>query len=131
MKLVRFISVDDRVLVGSVNSPGSETATVIEGNIYSDFIVTSQTIKIKQLLSPLIPSIIMGIGLNYKKYANITGRKFPTIPVMFIKALGTVIGCGESIKLPRAGPDQVDFEGELAVVIGITAKNVLVDDAME
>lgn len=132
MKVVRFVSKEEEVLTGAVKMADDAAAVVIEGDIFSgEYRVTDRKEKILRLLSPVLPPNIIGIGLNYKKYATITGRKFPTIPVMFLKAAGTVIGSGEAIKLPKAGPDQVDFEAELGIVIGKTAKNILVDDAME
>lgn len=131
MKVVRFLSREAVVLTGVIDTNDSDTASIIEGDIFGQYQVTARKAKIIRRLAPVLPPNIIGIGLNYKKYALVTGRKFPTIPVIFLKSTGTVIGSGEPIKLPKAGPDQVDFEAELAVIIGKTAKNVLADQAMD
>lgn len=130
MKLIRFLSEDDRVLWGTVDSPASKTAMLIRGSVFDKFEISSQEIKVKKLLPPVSPPNILGIGMNYKTHAAETGIKPPDIPVMFIKATGTLIGPEDPIVLPRAGPYQVDCEAELAIVIGKTAKNVSKEEAM-
>ena len=67
---------------------------------------------------------IFALGFNYGKHASETGAKLPFIPVVFMKALTSAIGHGEAILLPAAGPEKVDYEGELAVVIGKKGKNI-------
>jgi len=67
---------------------------------------------------------IFALGFNYGKHALETGAQLPTIPVIFMKAPTSVIGPEESIELPLAGPDHVDYEGELAVIIGKRGKNI-------
>ena len=130
MKLIRFLSEDDRVLWGTVDSPASKTAMLIRDSVFDKFEISSQEIKVKKLLSPVSPPNILGIGMNYKTHAAETGIKPPDIPVMFLKATGTLIGPEDPIVLPRAGPHQVDCEAELAIVIGKTAKNVSKEEAM-
>ncbi|MBW6486984.1 MAG: fumarylacetoacetate hydrolase family protein [Syntrophobacterales bacterium] len=87
--------------------------------------------RISQLLSPLAPPNILAVGLNYGRHAEETKVSRPEIPVLFIKATTSVIGTGETIVLPAAGPDQVDYEAELAIVIGKKAKNVRREDALK
>jgi 2-keto-4-pentenoate hydratase/2-oxohepta-3-ene-1,7-dioic acid hydratase in catechol pathway len=81
-----------------------------------------------KLLAPVIPrSKIVGVGLNYQDHADELGQSAPEAPVLFLKPNTTVIGFGDSIQLP---PDvgRVDFEGELAIVIGSIAKRVKAED---
>lgn len=77
-----------------------------------------------RLLAPLPrPGKIFGIGLNYAAHAAETDRERPEVPIVFSKAVTAVIGPGAAIELPVVS-QQVDFEGELAVVIGTTCRRV-------
>ncbi len=82
---------------------------------------------ITRLLPPvpvLPPPNVFGIGLNYRQHAAETGAAVPDHPLVFIKASTAVIGPGDPIVLPLSAPGEVDFEAELAVVIGRTARRV-------
>lgn len=82
------------------------------------------------LRSPLPrPGKVWAIGLNYHSHATETGRDAPAVPMVFIKTTSSVVGHGTVIELPAAAPDQVDFEGEVAVVIGRRARSVDAADA--
>jgi 2-keto-4-pentenoate hydratase/2-oxohepta-3-ene-1,7-dioic acid hydratase in catechol pathway len=70
---------------------------------------------------PLRPSKIVCIGLNYRDHAAETGAPLPTEPVVFLKAPDTVVGPDDPVLLPR-GSTKTDWEVELAVVIGRTAR---------
>ncbi len=83
-----------------------------------------------QLLSPVsAPEKIICIGLNYRDHAIETGSEIPTEPVVFSKFNTTMIGHGDEIMLPFVAKE-VDYEAELVVVIGKTAKHIAVDEAM-
>jgi 2-keto-4-pentenoate hydratase/2-oxohepta-3-ene-1,7-dioic acid hydratase in catechol pathway len=75
------------------------------------------------------PGKIVCIGLNYRKHAEETGAAIPTSPVLFSKFLNTVASPDEDVPLTGAA-EQYDYEVELAVVIGATAKNVSEGDAL-
>ncbi len=77
-----------------------------------------------KLLAPVSPPNIVCIGLNYRKHADETGLSYPAEPLIFIKTTTTVCGPGDSILLPAHNPDNIDYEAELAIVIGKTAKNI-------
>ena len=74
-------------------------------------------------LAPILPSKVICIGKNYADHAREMGGEPPADPVMFLKPSTSVIGPGAAIKLP---PDstRVDFEGELAAVIGRPCRDV-------
>jgi 2-keto-4-pentenoate hydratase/2-oxohepta-3-ene-1,7-dioic acid hydratase in catechol pathway len=77
-----------------------------------------------RLLAPLPrPGKIFGIGLNYRDHALETGNKIPEVPMVFSKAVTAVIGPGAAIEIPPASTF-IDYEGEVAVVIGARAKRV-------
>jgi 2-keto-4-pentenoate hydratase/2-oxohepta-3-ene-1,7-dioic acid hydratase in catechol pathway len=69
------------------------------------------------LLAPVVPGKIVGIGRNYRDHAAELGNPMPEEPLLFLKAPSSVIGPGEPVLLPPES-GQVDFEGELALVIG-------------
>ena len=76
------------------------------------------------------PGKIICIGLNYRNHAIESGMEIPKSPIIFSKFQTSVIGPGDPIRLP-AGSEQVDYEAELAVVIGRHAKNVDAANAMQ
>jgi 2-keto-4-pentenoate hydratase/2-oxohepta-3-ene-1,7-dioic acid hydratase in catechol pathway len=82
-------------------------------------------------LGPAVPNPgkIVCVGLNYRKHAEETGAAIPTSPVLFSKFLNTVAGPDEEVPLTDAAT-QYDYEVELAVVMGQTAKNVSAADAL-
>ena len=76
-----------------------------------------------RLLAPILPSKVIAVGRNYAKHAAEFGNPVPADPMLFIKPSTTVIGPNAAIKLPKAS-EHVDFEGELAIVIGQPVRNV-------
>lgn len=74
------------------------------------------------------PGKICAIGLNYADHAREQGKEPPSRPIMFLKGPNTIIGSGDPIQLP-INSTQVDFEAELAVVLGKRAKRVSEDEA--
>ena len=76
-----------------------------------------------QLLAPVVPRKIVCIGRNYREHAAELGNEVPKEPLLFLKAPSAVIGPGESIRIPALS-QRVDFEGELAVVIGRRASQI-------
>jgi 2-keto-4-pentenoate hydratase/2-oxohepta-3-ene-1,7-dioic acid hydratase in catechol pathway len=130
MRLIRFKGTEGQVNTGCQFN--GAMATVIRGDIFSGMEVTNQRVAVKELLSPVIPAAILCIGLNYKLHAVETGLSLPEYPVLFLKNPGAVTGPGAEIKIPVSclEPPQVDYEAELAVVIGKSAKNVKKEDAL-
>ena len=76
------------------------------------------------------PQKIICLGLNYRDHAEETGQEIPTAPMWFAKFANSLIGSGRDIMLPTAHAEYVDYEAELALVIGRRAKNVKVEDAL-
>lgn len=83
-----------------------------------------------RLLSPCLPSKIVCLGLNYRGHVEETKLPLPTVPLIFLKPSTAVIGPDDEIVLPR-NSRRVDYEGELAIVIGRKAKDVPEDKAKE
>jgi acylpyruvate hydrolase len=84
-----------------------------------------------RLCAPIArPGKLIGVLRNYPKHAAERGSESPEEPVLFIKASSSVIGPGDAIELPAASRE-VDYEGELAVVIGVRARGVEREDALD
>jgi 2-keto-4-pentenoate hydratase/2-oxohepta-3-ene-1,7-dioic acid hydratase in catechol pathway len=130
MKIIRFLSDDNRVLCGRYATDKPDIADIIEGDIFQNFQVTRRQAKIKRFLPPVQPTNILALGLNYRRHAEETAMAIPDYPILFMKATGSAIGHQEPIQLPFAGPEKVDYEAELAVVIGTGAKNLKIHEAM-
>lgn len=86
--------------------------------------------KVK-LLAPLIPGKIIAIGRNYAEHAAETGSALPERPIIFAKFPSSVIGPGEPITWRSSITSQVDWEAELAVVIGKPAKDISEEEAYD
>jgi 2-keto-4-pentenoate hydratase/2-oxohepta-3-ene-1,7-dioic acid hydratase in catechol pathway len=129
MKIVRFLDAAGRVQYGALQEDG--TARRIEGDLYGERRVLDETVEVTKLLAPVQPTAILCIGLNYRKHAAESGKEPPEHPVLFMKNPAAAQDPGEPILLPRRlRSDEVDYEGELAVVIGKTCKNVSREDAL-
>jgi 2-keto-4-pentenoate hydratase/2-oxohepta-3-ene-1,7-dioic acid hydratase in catechol pathway len=124
LKIIRFLSSDKTIVYGVFDPSRPEEAAVIDGDIFGDYTVTGGAKKIKKILSPVSPPNVLALGFSYGKHAEETDVKYPEIPVVFIKATSSIVGPGEPIILPKAGPEEVDYEAELAVIIGKEVKNV-------
>ncbi len=81
-----------------------------------------------RLIAPCSPTKVVAVGLNYRDHAEELDMDVPETPLLFMKPSTSVIGRGESIVIPEASK-RVDYEAELAVVIGKTARHVPAADA--
>ena len=81
-----------------------------------------------RLLAPILPSKVVAVGRNYAEHAAELGNAVPTSPIIFLKPSTSVIGPNAAIALPPSS-QRVDFEGELAVVIGRPCRDVRAENA--
>ncbi len=97
-----------------------------------DFVFTGEEIDLKEarLLSPSVPSKIVALGLNYRDHARELGLPLPQEPLIFLKPPSAVIGPEEEIIIPPESK-RVDYEAELAVVIGRRARRVSPEKALD
>jgi 2-keto-4-pentenoate hydratase/2-oxohepta-3-ene-1,7-dioic acid hydratase in catechol pathway len=77
-----------------------------------------------RLLAPVLPSKVIAIGQNYAEHAREMGGEPPAEPVLFLKPSTAVCGPGDPIRYPVGLTGRVDYEGELAVVIGRLCREV-------
>jgi 2-keto-4-pentenoate hydratase/2-oxohepta-3-ene-1,7-dioic acid hydratase in catechol pathway len=130
MKIVRYLDSREQVKYAAQQADG--TALEIQGDILGDFKVGGQRADVKKLLAPLVPAALLCIGLNYRRHAAEGGAKVPEWPVLFMKSPSSLQNPGDPILLPRhLRSNEVDYECELAVVIGRRAKNVARASALD
>lgn len=131
MKIARITSQDCQIYYGAIDPGNPDRVNVIEGDLFGHFSVSGKTAQIMQLLPPITPPNIYALGLNYGKHADETKMGHPDLPIVFIKATTSLAGPGSTILLPKAGAEHVDYECELAVVIGRECKNISPGAAFE
>ena len=125
MRIARFIS-GGKIHTGKMID--DKSALRIEGDLFGSHRVTDQRLSIDKLLAPIVPTDILCIGLNYREHAKESNSEIPKNPMLFIKASNTLNNPGDPIPMPRL-TKEVDYECELAIVIGKTAKDVSRDRA--
>jgi len=104
----------------------------LEGDIYANPSITNEPADIAKLLAPISPEIILCIGLNYKFHAEETGASEPDQPILFIKGRNALQNPGDPVEIPtHMASHKVDYECELAMVIGKTCKNANEDNALD
>jgi 2-keto-4-pentenoate hydratase/2-oxohepta-3-ene-1,7-dioic acid hydratase in catechol pathway len=99
--------------------PEALTVAEIDGHPFGAIRLTGQRWALAdvRLVSPILPSKVVGIGRNYAEHAEEHGAEVPTEPLLFLKPSTAVIGPNDAIRLPPQSK-QVEHEAELAVVIG-------------
>jgi 2-keto-4-pentenoate hydratase/2-oxohepta-3-ene-1,7-dioic acid hydratase in catechol pathway len=130
MKIIRFEDEAGTIRHGVLQADGS--ALLIDGDVFAAFQVTQTPATVSRLLSPVVPSQILCIGLNYKFHAKECNVPEPAQPVLFTKGVNTLNHPDSPIEIPRAMPsEEVDYEVELAVVIGKDCKNATLENALD
>jgi 2-keto-4-pentenoate hydratase/2-oxohepta-3-ene-1,7-dioic acid hydratase in catechol pathway len=129
MKFIRFSDKDKNSKSG-IYINDSEIIE-IEGDIYGANTMSQNIYKLEdiKILPPCSPSKIVCVGLNYGDHAAEMKKNLPQEPMLFLKPNTTVIAHKEEIVYPAHMSKRVDYEGELAVVIGKEAYMVEENDA--
>ncbi|VXC00318.1 FAA hydrolase family protein [Plantibacter sp. T3] len=130
VKIARF-SHDQAIRYGIIDDAD---LVVLDGDpLYSGFEPTGERVPLADavLLAPVIPrSKVVAVGKNYHDHAAEMGGEAPTEPLLFLKPNTSVVGPGDAVVFPKQS-ERIDFEGELAIVIGGVAKNVSAERADE
>ncbi len=130
MKIIRFLDNLDMIRHGVLKDDGS--TVLLEGDLFGEHREGSARAVVKKLLAPLMPVSIPCVGLNYRQHAAETGAPIPQWPVLFHKPVSTVQNPEDAIEIPtHLASTRVDYECELAVIIGKRAKNVSKADALK
>lgn len=129
MRIIRHLS-STGPAYAALQSDGS--AREITGDIYDGCRVTDRVVRPGKLLAPVDAVYLPCIGLNYKKHAAESNNPPPPHPVLFVKNPASVTNPGDPIELPRKlASTSVDYECELAVVIGKRCKNATRANALD
>jgi len=125
MRLVRF-RFGDRIATGVVEG---DAIRALAGTFFENPVPSGEEIPLDdvRLLAPILPSKVVCLGKNYAAHAAEFGGEVPEEPLIFLKPSTSVSGPGDPIPLPRIS-NRVDYEGELAVVIGRIARNVRAEE---
>ena len=128
MKLVRFLK-NDQPCYGLIEG---EAVYAVEGSIFGKFRQAEMVAALTEvrLLAPCQPTKILAVGLNYLTHAAEAGMDVPPEPLVFSKPPSSVIGPLEPIVYPILS-QHVDYEGELAVIIGQQVRNVSPEKATD
>jgi 2-keto-4-pentenoate hydratase/2-oxohepta-3-ene-1,7-dioic acid hydratase in catechol pathway len=127
MRLVRFIH-GDRIATGAIE-PRDDVVRVLAGTFFENPVPTGEEVALDdiRLLAPVLPSKLVCVGRNYAAHAEEWGLDVPKEPMLFLKPSTAVIGPDDPIRLLPISK-RIDYEGELAVVIGRIARNVRAED---
>ncbi len=129
MKIVRFVTPDNHVGIGRLPRPGA--AQPLLGSLFDQPRFADTEVSIARLLPPIEPPNIFCIGRNYRAHAAETGSALPEKPMVFMKPTTALAAPDEPIVIPAAAPGEVDFEAELAIVIGRRARRVSEAEALD
>ncbi|PWJ24548.1 2-keto-4-pentenoate hydratase/2-oxohepta-3-ene-1,7-dioic acid hydratase in catechol pathway [Branchiibius hedensis] len=130
MRIARYTDGGDPTY-GLVDGAGQKIAQISGDPLYTKIELTGVTTTVDEvrLLAPVIPrSKVIGIGKNYAEHAREMGGEAPAQPLMFLIPNTAVIGPDDPVVMPPAS-ERVDYEGELAVVIGRLCKDIEPDEA--
>lgn len=129
MKIVRYLDPLDLIRHGVLKDDGS--IVLLEGDVFGEHRASNTPAEVQKLLAPVAPVAIACIGLNYRHHAAESGAPIPQWPVLFHKSISALQNPGDPIEIPtHLASYQVDYECELAIVIGKRCKNVKKEDAL-
>ncbi len=128
MRLVRF-RFGDRIATGAADDE-NDVIRVLLGTFFENPLPSGEEIPLDdvRLLAPVLPSKIVAVGKNYAAHAAEFGQDVPEEPLLFLKPSTAVIGPGDPIPLLPISR-RIDYEGELAVVMGRVARHVPAEEA--
>ncbi|KAJ4264145.1 hypothetical protein NW764_015953 [Fusarium oxysporum] len=145
-RLIRFFDEEDRLCYGEpqIEQANDLPRLLTEGNLLARELIgdspfsstpSNNLLRVKRLVGPLstkdVP-IIRCVGLNYGEHIKETGRSVPPYPSIFIKPSRAVAGWNDDVAIPSiAQKNQLDYEGELAIVIGKEGKNISLEESLE
>ena len=134
MKWVRY-QLKDETSYGLLDN---NIVTKIDGSPFSEYQTTDQNITLDRvkILAPVIPKTFYAAGINYKKHVSEAAallNRAPNLPEkadIGYRANNAIIGHEDPIVIPRDATNKIHYEAELVVVIGKTAKNVRMQNAL-
>jgi 2-keto-4-pentenoate hydratase/2-oxohepta-3-ene-1,7-dioic acid hydratase in catechol pathway len=131
MRIIRYQNSAGATLYGALQPDGT-ALPFLEQQLFGNRETATESDVVVKLLAPVEPPSILCIGLNYRQHAAEGNQPIPPFPVLFMKSPASVQNPGGPIVLPRhLRSDRVDYECELAVVIGKRCKNVSAEEALD
>eukprot|EP01060_Flectonema_neradi_P010832 TRINITY_DN1791_c1_g1_i4.p1 TRINITY_DN1791_c1_g1~~TRINITY_DN1791_c1_g1_i4.p1 ORF type:complete len:305 (+),score=96.09 TRINITY_DN1791_c1_g1_i4:67-915(+) len=135
-RIIRFLSAEGNVVFGEEPKKGCRFADVLEGSIADGWTKTGKQAMIDTMLSPIVPTEIFCIGLNYMKHYHESaagrGIPLPDKPSIFAKALSSLNHHDRPVWIPALERgDELDYEVEFTFVIGKPCRNVSPDEALD
>ena len=130
MKLIRYLDHSSKIQYAEEQPGGAHLR--MEGDPFGNNRVTQESASIARILAPVVPVMIWCIGQNYRQHAAEVGMSSGDYPVLFAKGANALQDPGAPIAIPaRAGTAELDYEGELVVIIGKACKDVSREHALE
>lgn len=130
MHLMRFLDKSGAKAWGKPD--GERQAIPLVGDVFGDYRFAQRPVQVQRRLAPIEPPNILAIGRNYREHAKeMRAENVPAEPLVFLKATTSVIGPEDAVVLPASAPDEVDYEAELAIIIGKTARGVSEELALD
>jgi len=138
-RIIRFEDSEGVVHYGEEPAGGAKAgsvATVLDGDVFEGLTRSDTTAKVQRLLTPVAPTNILCVGLNYMRHweegAKKRGVALPENPVIFMKPTSSSNNPGAPIVVPKIiQGDRLDYEAELAIVIGKACKDVTEAEALD
>jgi 2-keto-4-pentenoate hydratase/2-oxohepta-3-ene-1,7-dioic acid hydratase in catechol pathway len=122
MKIIRYQNSHGEIQYGWQAPDGKSFQ--IEGDIFGKYTPTDSPAEVAKLLAPIAPTNFFCVGLNYRQHAIETNAKIPERPILFFKGINAVQNPGDPIQIPtHLASEEVDYECELAIIIGKPCKN--------
>jgi 2-keto-4-pentenoate hydratase/2-oxohepta-3-ene-1,7-dioic acid hydratase in catechol pathway len=132
MRILRFSDLQGQEYFGlDQDTRIGDSVAILTGDIFTELKPTGEHATLAKLLAPLTPCNIYCIGLNYREHAAESGMEEPKKPIIFAKPTSSLCHPDDPIRLPACQhEEEVDYECELAVIIGKTARDVSVENAL-
>jgi len=130
MKIIRYQDASGKIHFAAEQQDGSYVR--LEGDLFGALKSTAETAVVRKILAPIVPEMIWCIGQNYRRHVAEVGMEVPKYPVVFAKGPSAVQNPNDPILVPsRAKTSELDYEGELVVIIGKACKDVQREQALE
>ncbi|KAF2660198.1 hypothetical protein K491DRAFT_765654 [Lophiostoma macrostomum CBS 122681] len=135
--LIRFVADDGKTYYGNLEKETEtreiegQTVEALDGDFGNGFQKTGKKVTVSKLLSPIGQTKpVLCIGLNYRQHAEEANLQVPAYPTVFVKPPDAIAGPLDDVPIHKDCQSQLDYEGELTVIIGKDAKNVSASDAL-
>jgi 2-keto-4-pentenoate hydratase/2-oxohepta-3-ene-1,7-dioic acid hydratase in catechol pathway len=132
MKIARILLPDGFIHYARPLGERGSSMEILSGDPFQGVHATGTTVSEFTLLAPIVPAAILCIGLNYRKHAEEMSAKIPKFPILFLKNPSALLDPDAEIRIPRKLlSTQVDFEGELAIIIGKSCRNATRENSLD